>query len=253
MKRIFSALFSAAFFIFHVNSTAQSAPEVIASGGDLNVLYRNEATGQVFAHSRGFGANYRRIKHVTGSRKRIIEAELLSMRHPKETRLKRDQGKSFFYGKLNSLMMLRGGFGYQNTLYKRAERKSVEIRVNYTVGPTLCLAKPVFLEIEYPDPFNIYGTITKTEKYDPARHDENNILGRAPYIYGFDQLKVYPGAHAKLGFSFEYGELRTAVKAIETGVMVDAFPNPVRTMAKNPAESVFVTLYVGINFGKRWF
>lgn len=256
--RLRGCILIAVFFtVVSGNIFAQSASQAIAMGQDVNVLFRNEATGNISAHSRGFSVNYRRLWHVTGERKRLIEFELLNMRHPKEEKIKREKAKSYYYGKLNSLVFLRAGYGYQQTLYRRAERKSIEVRMVYSVGPTLCFAKPVFLEVEYPDTVSNVGggdnMIHKIEAYDPAKHNQYNILGRAPSFYGIDKTKIYPGAHAKLGFSFEYGETRTSIKAIETGVIVDYFPKAVPTMAYVKPENVFVTLYLGFTFGKRWF
>ncbi len=246
----FSLLFTETVF-------SQSAGQALEMGQDVNVLFRNEATGNISMHSRGFSANYRRLWHVTGTRKRLIEFELLNMRHPKEQKTKRDHGKSYYYGKLNGLTFFRAGYGYQQTLYRRAERKSLEVRMVYTIGPTLCFAKPVFLEVQYPDTLSAVNggdnMIIKTEAYNPAKHNQNNILGRAPLFYGLGQTSVYPGAHAKLGFSFEYGELRNSIKALETGVVVDYFPKAIQTMAYVKPENFFVTLYVGFTFGKRWF
>ncbi len=242
--------------LFSETVFSQSAGQALALGQDVNVLFRNESTGSISAHSRGFGINYRRFWHVTGTRKRLIEFDALNMRHSKEVKVKRERGKSYYYGKLNSLIFIRAGYGYQQTLYRRAERKSIEIRMVYTVGPTLCFAKPVFLEIEYPDTISTNAGdlyITKIEAYDPAKHNTFNILGRAPLFHGMEKTKIYPGLHAKLGFSFEYGEYRNSIKAIETGVVVDFFPKAVPTMAHVQPENFFVTLYLSFNFGKRWF
>lgn len=241
--------------LFTENVFSQSAGQALAMGQDVNVLFRNESTGSIFVHSRGFGANYRRLWHVTGERKRLIEIEGLNMSHPKEQKVKRDRGKSYYYGKLNSLIFIRAGYGYLQTLYRRAERKSIEVRMVYNVGPVLCFAKPVFLEVEYPDTSSLStdNYIYKTEAYDPNKHDQHNILGRAPLFYGLGATKIFPGAYGKLGFSFEYGEMRTSIKAIETGVIVDFFPAPVPTMANFSKENFFVTLYLGFHFGRRWF
>lgn len=251
-----SLLFLSLFFAEFAFS--QSADQALAMGQDVNVLFRNEATGNISAHSRGFSANYRRLWHVTGIRKRLIEFELLNMHHPKELKKKQPHGKSYYYGKLNTLTFIRAGYGYQQTLYRRAERKSIEVRMVYSVGPTFAFVKPVFLEIEYPDTLSASGSstdnmITKIEAYDPAKHNQYNILGRAPLFYGLGQTSIYPGAHAKLGFSFEYGEMRNSIKALETGVVIDYFPKAIQTMAYVQPENFFVTLYVGFTFGKRWF
>ncbi len=254
MRILFKIIILVFCFILSETAFSQSAQQALDAGQDVNVLFRNEATGGIFMHSRGFGANYRRYKHVTGKLKRLIEIEAFNMKHPKEISEKSDAGgKSFKYGKLNSLLFLRVGFGFQRKLYERAERKSIEIRMITTLGATICFSKPVYLQIAYQDPFNPNGYVVKDEAYNPAIHNQNNILGRAPLFDGLQNLKLHPGLYGKLGFSFEYGSRTNAIKAIETGVAVDVFPKAVQTMAYNKAENFFVTLYVSFNFGKRWF
>ncbi|HTA61779.1 MAG TPA: hypothetical protein VK835_04960 [Bacteroidia bacterium] len=243
-------------FCFTVSEIAfsQSAQQALDQGQDVNVLFRNESTGGVYMHSRGFGAIYRRYWHVTGKLKRLIEIEGLNMKHPKEISEKSNEGgKSYKYGKLNGLLFLRAGFGFQRKLYERAERKSIEVRMIYTAGVTVGISKPVYLQIMYPDPTNQNTYVLKNEAYDPAIHNQSNILGRSPYFDGLQALKLHPGAYAKLGFSFEYGSRTNMIKAVETGVAVDCFPKAIQTMAQNKAENFFVTLYVAIHIGKRWF
>jgi hypothetical protein len=235
-------------------SFSQSAQQALDAGQDVNVLFRNESTGGVYMHSRGFGAIYRRYWHVTGKLKRLIEVEGLNMRHPKEIKIKSDEGgKSYKYGKLNGLLFLRAGFGFQRKLYERSERRSIEVRMLYTIGVSIAVSKPVYLQIMYPDPTNQNTYIIKDEAYNPVTDNQSNILGRAPYFDGLQDLKLHPGGYAKLGFSFEYGSHTNLIKAIETGVTVDCFPSAIQTMAYNKAENFFVTLYVGIHIGKRWF
>ncbi|MFL5753678.1 MAG: hypothetical protein ACJ76F_09740 [Bacteroidia bacterium] len=230
---------------------SQSAITAIEQGQDVNVLYRNEAVGLLTAHSRGFGASYRRLKHVTGTRKRFFEMDVLNMRHPKEYKVHYDgkgSTKGFYYGKLNSIFLIRGGIGFQNTLYERAERKSVEIRYSYSMGPNLTFAKPVNLYVFVE---NLKDPVI--QQYDPDKHKLEDIAGRAPFVYGFDHTKVYPGAYAKLAFSFEYADYSNEVKAIETGVIADVYPVGVPTMAKYKREQFFLTLYISFVFGKKWF
>jgi len=230
---------------------SQIATSPLDQGQDLNVLYRNEACGSVFAHTRGWGIQYARLKHVTGTRKRILEFSVANMKHPKEYKLKYEGisgNKSFYYGKLNSLIMLRSGIGIQQILYERSERKSLEVRMSTVLGCNLALVKPVYLYV-FKD--NLITPII--ERYNPIEHNLSNIAGRAPMLFGFSNLTVRPGAYAKLGFSFEYGDYSNEVKAIETGVLVDVFPLPVATMAKIPQEQVFITLYLSFVFGKKWF
>jgi hypothetical protein len=230
---------------------SQSAQQALDEGKDINVLFRNEATGGIYMHSRGFGAIYRRHWHVTGKVKRLIEFEGLNMRHPKEISEKSDGGgKSYKYGKLNALLFLRSGFGFQRALYERADRKSIEVRMLYSAGVVVCFSKPVFLQVDS----SIAGYTTVVDAaYNPKTMNQNNIVGRAPIFEGMQDLNVHPGVYGKLAFSFEYGDKTNAIKAIEIGSVIDCFPSAIPIMAYNKPEHFFVTLYAAFHFGKRWF
>ncbi len=232
---------------------SQSTAQAVANGQDPNVLYRNEMSFGVFAHSRGFGINFMRAQHVTGTRKRLFEIEALNMKHPKEIKVSSnaDNSKKFIYGKLNSILLFRGGVGYQTTIFKRSDRKSVEIRTAYFVGANVTFAKPNYVLV-YRE--NASGNkYQESVKYDPEVHTIDSISGKGPLIDGLGELKVYPGLYAKANLSFEYAPFSNKVKAIETGVIFDYYPKALPIMAHNPAENFIVTLYVGFVFGKKWF
>lgn len=232
---------------------SQSTSQAIANGQDPNVLYRNEMSFGIFAHSRGFGINFMRAKHVTGTRKRLLEVEALNMKHPKEIKVSNntDNSKRFIYGKLNNILLFRAGVGYQTTIFKRSDRKSVEIRTSYYLGGNLTFAKPSYILV-----YRETVTGNKFEesiKYNPEVHTIDSIAGRGPLVDGLNEIKVYPGFYAKANLSFEYAPFSNKVKAIETGVIFDYYPKALPIMAHNPAENFIITLYVGFVFGKKWF
>ncbi len=232
---------------------AQSTSQAIESGQDPNVLYRNELSFGMFAHSRGLGINVIRGKHVTGTRKRLMEIEALNLKHPKELKFtnKTDNSKRFVYGKLNSLLAFRVGVGYQTTIFKRMDRKSVEIRTAYFVGGNITFAKPNYILV-YRE--TITGNkFQESIKYNPEIHTIDSVFGKGPMLDGLAEMKVYPGFYAKANLSFEYAPFSNKVKAIETGVILDYYPKAIPIMAHNPAENFIVTLYVGFVFGKKWF
>lgn len=232
---------------------SQSTSQAIANGQDPNVLYRNEMSFGVFAHSRGFGLNFMRAKHVTGTRKRLLEIEALNMKHPKEIKVSNnaDNSKRFNYGKLNSILLFRAGVGYQTTIFKRADRKSVEIRSAYFLGANVTFAKPNYILVYRESASG--NKFQESVKYDPEVHTIDSISGKGPMLDGLGELKVYPGFYAKANLSFEYAPFSNKVKAIETGVIFDYYPKALPIMAHNPAENFIVTLYVGFVFGKKWF
>src|ERR1041385_222988 len=81
-------LAGAAVFLF-VSTQAQeeSLPGNYENGTNLNVLYRNEMSGKLFATTRGFGVMFRQGKHVTSRTRSFYDIDLQTLRHPKEMKL----------------------------------------------------------------------------------------------------------------------------------------------------------------------
>lgn len=247
-KRI--AFISALFL--SLNTFSQSTLEAMEKGQEVNVLFRHEATFKVFAHTRGFGVGYRRGKHLSAKTKSLLEFEGLTLKHPKEIKVKstEENAKRFVYGKINNVALIRVGTGLQNVIFKRSDRKAVEIRCSYVIGGTLAIAKPYYVLV-----YRGSGATRGPEsvKYDEENFTQDSVVGKGPFINGLDEIKLYPAIHGKVNMSFEYAPYSHWVRAIETGVSCDYYPKALPIMAKNPGENVVVTLYVGFVFGKKWF
>jgi hypothetical protein len=228
----------------------------LENGEDLKVLYRNESSFGLYVHSAGgIGLAYRRGYHVNGYRKRMLELEVQNFKHPKEIKSINsyyDDSKGFVYGKLNSFLLIRPGVGFQNIMFEKTEKKNVEIRFSYFMGATLAFAKPVYLEIIRPtsDPTK---NIISTERYDPEEHMPSDIYGKASFFRGIGQTRLYPAGYAKAALSFEYGKRYNVIKALETGAVVDVYPVVLPMMAFNKNQQVFVSLYLKMVWGKKWF
>ena len=217
------------------------------------MLYRNEASFSIFVHTAGgFGVGYRRGFHANAQRKRMFELEAQNFKHPKEVKSTTDVGgssKPFFYGKLNAFFIVRPGVGFEHVLYQKSDKKSIEIRFAYFLGGTINFAKPVYLEIKY-DPSQ---TTTTVERYNPDIHNRNNIAGKAPGYIGIENTTIYPGGYAKIAFSFDYANRYNGLKGLETGALVDVYPQVLPMMAYNKNQQVFVELYLKFLWGKKWF
>jgi len=235
------------------------APVPVNGDDDVTILYRHEASGGITVHSNGWGVTFKAGKHVTGFRKRMLDFEIISMSHPKEFRSTNpyyDGAKSFIYGKLNHVFLLRGGWGYQNIIFGKGERSGVEVRYNYYGGIDLGLAKPVFLDILENNPDNPSDSfkIVVTKQYDPNDPDQtlDNIYGSSSFFTGFGKMKLYPGVYGKFAISFEYAGWQRKIAALETGVMVDFFPHAIPIMAYNKNENVYFNFYISILWGGKW-
>jgi len=253
--------------VFSQDSLKASSPTIFA-GNSLSetnivgILYKSERTAGLLVHSSGFGINYRRGEHITGFRKRIFEIELVNIKHPKEYKTYNpniDGSKGYVFGKLNALLVLRPSIGVQKVITSKTDMGGIELRYIFMVGGSLGLLKPVYLDIrEEILNTGLYEIVV--EKYDPEKHSTYNIIGKAPFLKGVDQLKIVPGGFAKFGLSAEYGKEATKIRTLEVGMTIDLFHKVVPIMADitttsndyNPNKMFFLSFYLSINYGKKW-
>ena len=223
---------------------------------ETRVLYRKELLGGAVIHGDGWGFNFYHGKHKTAKDRRMLGIEIVSMKHPKEIKSFNpfyEDSRGYFYGKQNTMLILRPSFGGKHQIADKIRRSGVEVNYVWSVGPSLALVKPVYLQIGKPDNFP-YDAIV-TERYDPAIHDIQNIFGRASWFNGFGEMRLYPGGFGRFGFNFEHSGEASGIKAIEVGASMDAYPVVVPIMAELEDvtnKQFFFELYLTVQFGKKY-
>jgi hypothetical protein len=249
------AIFLICFLFFQAGFNYTNAQQEELEGYDSiadRVLLKKELTGGVTLHVLGMGGNFRKGVNKTFFNSRIFEIEIVSLKHPKQIRLINPyyyNAKSFVYGKLNHVYILRAGYGFKKLLNRKPYWGGVELRLLYMGGISLAFAKPVYLYF-----WDETITYIKEEKYNPDNpyHDEEYIFGRAPFFNGFGEIKVYPGMFAKAGLNFEFGALNSKIRALEVGSVFEYFPVAIPIMAFNPAQNLVLTFYLNFSLGKRY-
>jgi hypothetical protein len=239
-------LFSASLFLY-------SQDEIVIDTSK-NIILLKEASGGIMLHTQGWGLRFSKGYNKSAFKKRMIVVEFLEMQSPRQIRTINPyftNSKSYVYGKLNTVYMLRGTYGIHRMLNRKPYWGGVELRFFYMGGASLGFTKPVYLYILEPSPQFYEYTIVE-ERYNPNKHYVDNIYGRASFVKGFDEIGFYPGFHFKIGLDFDYGVYRTKVKSLEVGAIIDVFPRPVPIMAFNDPDYYFLTFYFSFNFGKRY-
>ncbi|MEI8137572.1 MAG: hypothetical protein WCH21_09645 [Bacteroidota bacterium] len=255
---MFRSVFIVIFFCIFGSSSAQDKPANplnMDEGTTLNVLYRNEGSGQIYANTRGLGILYRRGKHITAKTRSYYEIDGQSLKHPKEVKISgtAQDKKRFVYGKINQVFLLRGAVGMQKVIFAKADNKAVEVRYSYSIGPTLAFAKPYYVQV-YRAQNNQGGQVNPdVVKFNSENFTQDSVVGRGAFSDGLAEIKIYPGASAKFNLSFEYAPYTNLIRAIETGISLDYFPKALPIMARNPAENVVITFHVGFVFGSKWY
>lgn len=240
-------------FLFACVTVTVSGQGGIPSVGEGTVIYKKQLVGGVTIHSEGWGGLFKISQHVTAKRHREWALQVVNMKHPKEFKTFNpyyDDSKGYVFGKEHAFMLVRPTWGQRQVLFDKMRMRGVEFGYAYAVGPSVGLAKPVYLEIGHPSVPYEYITV---ERYDAQEHFTDNIFGKAPGTRGLDELKVYPGLHTRFGLYFEYANVKDGVKALEAGIATDVYPQKVPIMAVVDNKQVFFTFYLNLMLGKKYF
>ncbi len=234
--------------LFPILSNAQVAKPSTEELTADDILYRKEFTMAFKLHTHGMGlsANFVKIKNIY--KKKVLEIELLELKHPKEFRQQslfasgRDAAKGFVYGKRNNFYNLNVSWGTMRTISEKARRSGVHVSYYYAGGPSLGLVKPYYLELIHGT--NEYGELVRTnEKYSIENEalflNEDWIYGSSGPTFGWNDLKLAPGLQAKLAVNFDWASYKEFVKAIEVGAMVNAYVFIEKKFKLDNDEAVF--------------
>lgn len=217
------------------------------------LVYTRQNTFNVAIHSQGFGAGFKigKIKsiHVT----RNWEASIVSLHSLKEIKtvnLSQYNSRPFIYGKLNSVYVIRFGYGEERRIFGKPYWGGIETRWAYEAGASLALAKPYYYYVVSYQPSGTGGYIETIEERTYV--EGIDILGKASFIKGIGETKLSPGVHASLGLSFDIAKSRTTVQAINIDVKAEYLPLGVSIMDSERDKKLFVTFMLSYNWGSRF-
>ena len=243
IKKVYITIFFCSFVFFGQAQT----PDLRGA----NIQYHKDFSTGFILHSDGWGVSLRKGVHKTGFRRHQFGLDFSVVKHAKQEKVFNpwyEDSRGYFYGKENSLILLRPYYGIRSSITDKLRDRAVEFGYIFAVGPTLGIVKPVYLEIGSPSV--PYDQIT-TERYDPTKHYVDNIYGRAPVMKGLGESKIYPGASFKFGLIFEHSNSKDRIKTLEAGITLDAFLKEVPMMAFTENKQVFFAFYIGFFFGKK--
>lgn len=218
------------------------------------VIYNRETTLHATIHTQGLGVGYK-YGIIRGIHKTTYwDFELSYLRSQKQISLMNYLSPtSFVYGKLNDVLALRGGYEVEHRIYGKPYWGGVEVRWLYEGGASLALLKPYYYSVVVAKP-------TSTGEYDQVIEYQTftdkdqwiEILGKAPFKQGLNEIKLRPGVYAKGGMVFEIGTSRLRAQSIEVGAVVEYYPQGIPLMAENPPSYIIPTLYLSYSWGSRF-
>ncbi|MCB0794465.1 MAG: hypothetical protein KDB88_06980 [Flavobacteriales bacterium] len=222
---------------------------------ETRIIYKKELHGGAIIHGDGWGLNFFHGKHRTAKSRRMLGIEIVSMKHPKEIKSFNpyyEDARGYFYGKVNTLMLIRPTWGMKKQITDKIRKSGVELNYVWGIGPSIGFLKPVYLQIGKP---GIPYEVIVVERYEPETHFPDDIFGRASWFKGVGEANFVFGAFGRFGFNFEHSGSANGIKAIEVGATVDAFPQKVPIMAEISGvenKQFFFGFYLTVQFGKKF-
>ena len=214
------------------------------------IFWRNERSGGAILNSDGMGVLYRELRQTKPADRYFFEAGLSLIKHPKEIKISTYpylSSGTFVFGKMNATWTLKAGVGYQHELFEKRDLGGVSISWFAGAGPAVTFAKPIYYQVIVLVGDNQYDI--EERKFDLTIHQPLDIIGRASFFKGFDELKLYPGAYIHSGFNFEFSKNDKLTHSVELGASLTLFNKPIPIMATDDNKQFFPALYVSYRLG----
>lgn len=212
-------------------------------------------------NTNGFGFMYTFAQRVNYKLRRNYEVEYDYVKNLKEVKMINTYFSSYFnnikrfvFGKVNSVHNIRFGYGYNWMIFDKRDKNSVSIHLQANAGFSFAFEKPIYYEMV--DSMTI---LNNTASYYYSRHKFDDyysgkafdIITKAPFSTGLNEIKVRPGNYIKLDFSFDFARNAMTVSAVEVGGIVDFYYWPVTIMHDQPHNFMW-SMYIAYQFGRKY-
>lgn len=168
--------------------------------------------------------------------------EIVNVQHPKELKYRSPvSSTAFVWGKQNYLYSLRGQYGRETLLFRKAPKHGVQISSIFAGGPTIGIVSPYYVLAN-----------GRYEPFSPQRHSTlGSIQGSGKLFQGLGESELAIGANVKAGLSFEFGPFQNSVAGIEVGTALEAFTKEIIIVPTQDNRAVFSSLYFTLYWGTR--
>jgi hypothetical protein len=228
------------------------ASSVLHGQGEKSYLHDKEYNFGVLAHTKGAGGTLQFSSLARGNY-RLLDFGIYSVKSPREAKLPNEilaQSRPYVFGKQYQPVIVQAAIGQRRVLAEKINQQSVRVNLNWSLGPTLAVLKPVYYEVNTnAEP----GTRKKYQRFSISDIQmQDNTLGAAGFFKGIGESGFMPGGLAKASLSFEWGGFEYSFYSLETGVMVNAFPVKLPIFADStPNDRIFVNLFLALSYGVR--
>ncbi len=191
------------------------------------------------------GAFFRYSAKQTDRVMRTYGIEFVNIRHPQERKVQSNfYGSSVYEGKENYLISTRLLYGYDMLLFRKADRKGVQINGIVAGGPSIGLISPYYLRSESGDLITYSEFLSSTPP--------QGVVGAANYFAGVSEMTATIGLNFRVSLLFEFGNFKSNITGFEIGAVTEYFAQEVQiapTATRN--YNFYPALFLSILFGSR--
>jgi len=174
---------------------------------------------------------------------RTYGIEFANIRHPQERKIQSNfYGSSIYEGKENYLLSARLLYGYDMLLFKKADRKGVQINGIFAGGPSIGFISPYYLRSES-------GNLIS---YSEFLANPQSIVGAANYFAGIGEVSATIGLNLRASVMFEFGNFKSNITGFEVGGVMEYFAREVQIVPNATKNyNFYPALFISILFGSR--
>lgn len=230
----------------------QKINELVRQAEEGVLIYQKQSIFGIQLRTNGYGAFYELGRMKSNRKTTIYRIDITEIKDHKE---EKDLGTSsifgnpYVYGKINNFYPVTIGFGQQHILGQKGNKNGVAVTALYNAGLSVGLLRPYYLRID--DQVNGERNIKYSGADTTLFLDKSAIISGGGFGKGWSEIKIKPGAFAKVAMRFDFGRYNESVQALEIGMSIEAYASKIPIMALQKDKRMFFQGYIAFLFGRR--
>ncbi|MGZ8510961.1 MAG: hypothetical protein ACXWV6_06985 [Chitinophagaceae bacterium] len=230
----------------------QKINEMVRQAEEGVLIYQKQSIFGIQLRTNGYGAFYELGRMKSNRKTTIYRIDITEIKNSKEEKILGGSfifGNPYVYGKINNFYPVTLGFGQQYIFGQKGNKNGVAVTGIYNAGLSLGLLRPYYLNVE--DANGEEKSIKYSVEDSILFLDQGAIISGGGFGKGWSEIKVKPGAFAKVGMRFDFGRYNESVSALEIGMSVEAYASKIQIMALQKDKRMFFQGYIAFLFGRR--
>lgn len=226
--------------------------EMVKQAEEGVLIYQKQSIFGIQLRTNGYGAFYELGKMKSNRKTNIYRIDFHETKDPKEEKLLNGNlifGNPYIYAKRNYFYPVTLGFGQQYILGQKGNKNGVAVTAVYNAGLSLGLLRPYYIDVD--DPIQGERQIKYSVEDSALFVDQSAIRSGGGFGKGWSEIKIKPGAFAKVAMRFDFGRYNESVSALEIGMSVEGYASKIPILLYQKDKRLFFQGYIAFLFGKR--